>query len=1546
MAESFEASRLTFLQNGGDMGALIRATDWAATALGSPETWSPSLKTVVALLLANRFPQLLWWGPDYMSIYNDAYRPVLGTKHPAALGRPFRDVWPEVQHVLGPLIDAPFHGGPSSWTDDIQLEVQRHGFDEETHFTFAYSPVPDDTAPRRIGGVLATVSEITEKIVSERRLAALRDLGARTGEARSAEVACANMAEALAAHPLDVPFALIYLTDDDFQRARLAGAAGAIAGDPAAPDIIDLQAIDAPWPLGQSAKTLAPVVVEHLGARFSNLPAGAWADPPHTALIAPLVTANKLVGFLVAGASSRLRLDEQYRSFFHLTAAQIATAIGNAWAYQQERDRAEALAAIDRAKTAFFSNISHEFRTPLTLMLGPLEDVLADPANDLGRSQRRRIELAQRNALRLHRLVNALLDFSRVEAGRIQAVYQPTALAAFTADIASNFRSACEKAGLTLTIHASPLAERVFVDREMWEKIVLNLLSNAFKFTFEGAIDVSLAGEDGQAVLRVSDTGVGIPATELPRLFERFHRVAGTQGRTHEGTGIGLALVQELVNLHKGAIEVDSRLGQGTTFTVRLPYGTRHLPQDRIETERSQASTAVRADAFVAEALRWLPDVVGEERIETPLAPAVGPKASILIADDNADIRDYLRQLLGQRYAVRLTANGAEALAALRKDRPDLVLADIMMPELDGYGLLRTVRADPALADLPIVLLSARAGEEATIEGLDAGADDYLIKPFSARELVARLSANLDRARARRQVRESEERFRALVTATSDVIYRMSPDWTEMHVLDGRGILADTRSPNIAWIEEYILPEDRPPVQAEIQAAINAKKVFQMEHRVRRADGTVGWVFSRAIPLLSPLGEITEWFGAASDVTERVAAVRALRQANETLEHRVAEALAERRLMAELVQTTDTFVQVLDRNLRILAINDANIAEYEKVYGFRPKVGDCLADLFADRPELREPVLAVWSRALTGEAFTITEQFGDPALQRRHYEMTFRPLRDGLSKIIGAYQFSTDITERREAEARLAEAEEQLRQSQKMEAVGKLTGGVLHDFNNVLQVIGGNLQLLSRDVAGNLRAQQRLQTARAAISRGSKLASQLLAFGRRQPLAPKVINLDRLIRGIDDMLRRAVGDGVEIDTIISGGLWNTFVDAVQVENALLNLAINARDAMGGHGKLTIEVGNALLDADYAARHAEVDPGQYVMIAVADTGRGIPPDMIERVFEPSFATKPEGQGTGLGLSMVYDFVKQSGGHIKIYSELSQGTTVRIYLPRALQLEDVETNVETGPATGGTETVLVVEDDEDVRGTVVDMLSELGYRVLQAKEAQSALAIIETGVPIDLLFTDVVMPGPLRGPELARKAQERLPTIAVLFTSGLTENAFVHAGRLDHGVELLSKPYTRETLARKIRSVLRHQEQPSVAQSSSRDSQRRAASHILVIDDDHDLCFMMEAMLRAEGYKVSVANDGEQGINLQRKQPASLLITDIFMPNKEGVETIRDFREEFPNVPIIAMSGGGRPRSRAGGLFTAKELGAEIILQKPFGVNDLLRSVAAALNHLER
>ena len=410
------------------------------------------------------------------------------------------------------------------------------------------------------------------------------------------------------------------------------------------------------------------------------------------------------------------------------------------------------------------------------------------------------------------------------------------------------------------------------------------------------------------------------------------------------------------------------------------------------------------------------------------------------------------------------------------------------------------------------------------------------------------------------------------------------------------------------------------------------------------------------------------------------------------------------------------------------------------------------------------------------------------------------PIRDADGKFIGYAKITRDITEKQEAAAALKKAEHALVQAQKMEAIGKLTGGVAHDFNNLLQVIAGNLHLLARDIVGNDRAERRLQGALSGVRRGAKLASQLLAFGRRQPLEPKVVNLGRLLGTTAELYRRTLGEAVEIETVISGGLWNTFVDVAQVENALLNLAINARDAMNGVGKLTIEIGNAFLDEAYVRANGDVVAGQYVLIAVSDTGSGMTAEVVSQAFEPFFSTKPEGKGTGLGLSMVYGFVKQSNGHVKIYSEPGHGTTVKLYLPRSHESEELQTSAKTQIPSGGSETILVAEDDEDVRETAVEMLMELGYKVLKAHDGESALAIIQSGIGIDLLFTDVVMPGPLRGTDLARKARDHIPSLAILFTSGYTQNAIVHAGRLDPDVDLLSKPYSREDLARKVRQVL--------------------------------------------------------------------------------------------------------------------------------------------------
>ncbi|MFD1747026.1 PAS domain-containing protein [Rhizobium helianthi] len=525
-----------------------------------------------------------------------------------------------------------------------------------------------------------------------------------------------------------------------------------------------------------------------------------------------------------------------------------------------------------------------------------------------------------------------------------------------------------------------------------------------------------------------------------------------------------------------------------------------------------------------------------------------------------------------------------------------------------------------------------------------------------------------------------------------------------------------------------------------------------------------------------------------------------------------------------------------------------------------------------------------------------------------------------------------------ERTAELLKTQEVLRQSQKMEAIGNLAGGIAHDFNNLLQVITGNLQLLHRDFAGQEQVERRMNNALAAASRGARLASQLLSFGRRQPLAPKVINLGRLVREMDHLIRRSLGEAIEIDTIVGGGLWNTLVDPSNVENALLNLAINARDAMDGRGRLTIELGNAYLDDRYAQNAFDVEAGQYVMLAVSDTGCGMPPDVLARAFDPFFTTKPEGKGTGLGLSMVYGFVKQSGGHINIYSEQGNGTTVRIYLPRSVQAEDVLAEDTAGEITGGSETVLVVEDDDAVRDVTVAMLADLGYNVLKARDADAGLAIIESGVPIDLLFTDVVMPGKLKSSELARKAKERRPELEVLFTSGYTENSIVHGGRLDPGVNLLSKPYARETLARKIRMLL-DKARERAAQTevtaatnvgSSAGQKLPASIRVLLCEDEALIRISTADYLQDFGMVVVEAGTGREAMEAIDGAAIDILVTDVHLPDMNGLDLIHRLREDHPSLPVIFATGDLHvPGSEA--------LDQSSLVTKPYDYDELAKRI---------
>ena len=525
----------------------------------------------------------------------------------------------------------------------------------------------------------------------------------------------------------------------------------------------------------------------------------------------------------------------------------------------------------------------------------------------------------------------------------------------------------------------------------------------------------------------------------------------------------------------------------------------------------------------------------------------------------------------------------------------------------------------------------------------------------------------------------------------------------------------------------------------------------------------------------------------AVETTDRKRTEEALQRWNETLEAQVAERIRERN---GVWRVAHDLLGVANFSGRLLSVNPA----WTAVLGWSEQE---LRDL--DHRTLRHPD----DQARTSAEIALTSEGVNRKFETRyrHKDGSYRSI---FWSIVPEgdvfYIHGRDVTEENQRALTLQQTADALRQAQKMEAIGQLTGGIAHDFNNLLQVVSGNLQLLQKEIAGNDRAGRRVANAQSAVARGAKLTSQLLSFGRRQPLEPKVVNIGRLLSGMDELLRRSLGEAIEIETVVAGGLWNTLIDPGNLENAIVNLAINARDAMQGSGKLTIETGNAWLDEAYVRAHPEVEAGQYVVLSVTDTGSGMPPEIAARAFDPFFSTKAEGHGTGLGLSMVYGFAKQSRGHVKIYSEVGHGTTVKLYLPRVAQSEDLLAAIERSPVTGGNETILVVEDDAEVRATAIEMLGDLGYRVLKAHDAASALHIIESGLSIDLLFTDVVMPGTLKSPELARKAKERQPHIAVLFTSGYTENAIVHGGRLDADVDLLPKPYARDALARKVRQVL--------------------------------------------------------------------------------------------------------------------------------------------------
>jgi signal transduction histidine kinase/CheY-like chemotaxis protein/anti-sigma regulatory factor (Ser/Thr protein kinase) len=740
---------------GGEMGDLFAEFDWAAHPLGPPDEWSAEVRSAVAVVLTSRFPIVLWLGvEDLFLVYNDAYIQILGERHPAALGRRGRFVWWDIWESISPMLASVIATGEATWSHDLMLPMVTAGRRQERYFTFTYSPLVG--ANGESYGIFCPSSETTERVISERRLHLLNAVASATMETRTVDDAV-SAAISVCADQADVPLVAAYVRGADAAETTLRGATPSVL--PLLPPTLE-KLTD--WePTARSRSEVQ--IIQNVASAIRGLHEVLGGDCPDQALVLPLGE-NAIAGALVVGTNPRCPLDEQYLGFCQLLADQLSSALASVGSHEQQRQRADALAELDRAKTAFLTNVSHEFRTPLTLLLGPLEDALSDVGSQTVLAER--LRMARRNAGRLLRLVDSLLQFSRVEAGRATTELVCTDVGALTSQIASSFTELCERAGLELVLDCRrALAD---VDQDMWETIMLNVISNAVKYTLSGSITVTVhsgdnpsgedaghagarrgrAGRSGQVLVSVRDTGVGISQADLKRLGERFFRADTARGRSVGGTGIGLSLVRGLVELQQGSMQISSELDRGTTVAITLPKSLAATPIDH-------AVADLLDNPYVVEADQWV------EPLPLETASADDDRKLVLIADDNADMRAHIDRVLSVHWRTVLVADGVAALRATYELRPDAIVTDVMMPKLDGFDFVAAIRRDTELAATPIVMLSARAGNEAVSEGYAGGADDYLPKPFRSRELIERVAARLSaagRERAGQQQREAELR--------------------------------------------------------------------------------------------------------------------------------------------------------------------------------------------------------------------------------------------------------------------------------------------------------------------------------------------------------------------------------------------------------------------------------------------------------------------------------------------------------------------------------------------------------------------------------------------------------------------------------------------------------------------------------------------------------------------------------------------------------------------------------------------------------------------
>jgi len=1007
-------SKASFLEGGGKLGELIRAYNWEKTPLGTPENWPQSLKTCVRIMLTSRQPIWIGWGKDLIKLYNDPYKDIVGGMHPWALGQPASAVWKNIWEDIEPMLRTVMEKDQGTYVESQLLIMDRNGYLEETYYTFSYTPIPGDNGGT--AGMICANTDDTIRIIGERQLRTLRDLGKSLAKMQTVTAVYQNALRILEDNQKDFPFAVLYKADDDGRTARAIAYAGIDKDQAVLPSHVDLlKPIDGTSNLCKAFTKREIVLSENKGRR-KNLPKGAWEIEPSHFVHIPIVTSGSTFpnAILTAALNPYRIYDETYRQFTTLVADQIALEVNNVMAYETERKRAEALTEIDKAKTVFFSNISHEFRTPLTLMVGPLEDLLNRRHSNLTVEEKNKIETTHRNSMRLLRLVNNLLDFSRIEAGRAKAQFQLTDISAFTKDLAGSFRSAIENGGLSFEVNCEHIVQPIYVDRSMWEKIVLNLLSNAFKYTLNGSITVSLSIKNNHAELSIRDTGVGIPQEELPKLFQRFHRVQNVTGRTYEGTGIGLSLVNEFVKMHGGNISVSSRVNAGSEFVVSIPTGRKHLPVDQIH--ESGIDSEVRlADAFLDEAdsLIEIPVNKSPDRNEN-----IHDTSYILVVDDNPDMRDYLKNILGRKFTIATATNGIDALQKMEDKVPQLVISDVMMPGMDGIQLLKEIKENKKYERIPVILLTARAGEESRIEGYQIGADDYLVKPFSTKELLARITTQLA---TRSRIEENERRLEHFIkqAPVGIVVYKSADFIVEVandRVLEMWGkTFEDVKDKSLAEIFPEIDSQEsvRALYRDSIEKFLKGETfvVNEAEFTFQRNGQTYkGWYNLTYEPLLDANGRPASIIAVVNEVTDQVLARKQIEESEERF----------RTLATEF----PLFVWLTDEKLQTTFLNKAGL-DY-----FNLPQQTNLAQLSWKKfihPEDLERVIAIMNDAAQHQrSYTLTMRLKGKTGNYRWFIDNGMP-QYANGKFTGFIGTSMDIHEQKTADEKIRQSEERFR---------------------------------------------------------------------------------------------------------------------------------------------------------------------------------------------------------------------------------------------------------------------------------------------------------------------------------------------------------------------------------------------------------------------------------------------------------------------------------------------------------------------------------------